>query len=409
MMRGGSTIGGSRNPLAAYRRDLRGTGASTFGPDDGVWLAVAALVARAARLGRTGACYLDEAAALAAQWLSARLRPLRPAHDPDTGAALSSIAAVRALAEAVEEAGALYLADSLVEAACELADVEPIDRGRLGAQRGRIARKLGRIERAERLFRETRRRGARLDSDELRVRGWIGLGSIAQVRGNYPELHRWSRRAVALAERRGYRRLAASARAGLLIRAARAGRFEAAIRHGWRILRDVAGDRTAEAEALINLAQLFLDMGQPAVAHAAYATVLVRTAAPRLVVPGLGGFALACARTRDAAGLAWAVDQLTQRATIPTPTYETAMALIDAAAALEQAGQGLEARRLARRARALGRRYGYHEVTMAPVAAIVPAAAPPAVIEPSPKITYVAARILELAPSELPDCVTVTV
>jgi hypothetical protein len=360
------------------------------------------MVARAARRdGADGARCLREAASQAGRWLAARGHAARPGLDPSTGDAPAPIDVLRALTDQVEDAGALHVAGSLLEGLLIVTRDAPLEQGRLRAQAGRVARKLGHIDHAVELFRRTWRLAARFDSDELRVRAWIGLASVAQVKGNYPELERWSRRALLLAEQCGYVRLGAVARGGLFVRAARAKQFDAAIAEGWQILQDVAGDRTAEAEALSNLGQLALDMDQPAVACAAFATVFERTTAPRMILPALGGFAVASARLGDATALNWAVDQLSTLLKFPAAPYEAAMALMDAANAVGRAGCERESRLLRRSAKALARRDGYHEVMM--TVELAPASPRRAVHDLSQAATQVFDGILTLAPADLPD------
>src|SRR5205823_6626870 len=103
---------------------------------------------------------------------------------------------------------------------------EGLNSGRILAQRARISRKLGETDLALGRYRHLRRKARRLKSNELLLRTWVGYGAMAQTRGNYPEVRRWSSRIVERASARGYGRLASAGHAGLMVASAVARVFD---------------------------------------------------------------------------------------------------------------------------------------------------------------------------------------
>ena len=62
---------------------------------------------------------------------------------------------------------------------------------------------MGRVDDARDHFAAIERLGRQTASDELRARAWMGLASVAQMRGNYPAMKALSRRALRLSRRAG--------------------------------------------------------------------------------------------------------------------------------------------------------------------------------------------------------------
>jgi hypothetical protein len=93
--------------------------------------------------------------------------------------------------------------------------------------------------------------------------------------------------------------LAAMAHHGLMIAAVRASSFDDALFHGWEAFRDLHGHSHREAEMLLNLGQLLVDIGHPQTGLAAFAAALRRGPIPRLALHTLGGVALAAAALKD--------------------------------------------------------------------------------------------------------------
>ena len=298
--------------------------------------------------------------------------PVRPASDE------SLMGRFRTYCEVVEDAGALTLADAMLEAYLN-ADptVDSIERGRVEAVRARLAWKAGDLEAAEERYRRVADAGRREGSDELKVRALIGQAIVARLSGNYPRAREQARRAATMAERGQMRRLAAGAYQLLTVGSAVAQDFGASVAHGWRSYLHSIGDATMESEALAIVGQLFLDMGHPTPAAAAFRAVISRAPADRILLPSLGGLALAGARMGSHTTVALAHEVVTARASAGATPYNVASTQLDLARAWEElrvAARAEEARRIAL-AIALEHRFheiAHHaerlEITTAPVA-----------------------------------------
>jgi tetratricopeptide (TPR) repeat protein len=257
------------SPLQAYRLDLSGRLANApFSGNDGVWLTISELVAAHCAAGREStATPVLRAIELAVQHLGSDAVAKGCRHDPVDRVGASAITPIRVIAEHVEHAGLLRVAAVLLDAVQAIADVDPLDRGRIAAQRARIARKLGDSEGAADRYTELEALAEDLNDDELRSRALLGRAAAAQVSGNYPETERLAAACVSLATSRGYLGLAAAARVGLVSCAAHRGDLDAALQHAWTSIGALHDNPVAEAEYTANLGRLLLDMGQTAAAR----------------------------------------------------------------------------------------------------------------------------------------------
>jgi hypothetical protein len=192
--------------------------------------------------------------------------------------------------------GALHLANSVLwglERAGEL--LPPLERGRMLAQRARTARKANAYEVALGLYKRVATLGRREALGELRARAAIGFGALAQVRGNLPLAVRHFRTAAREAKRVGAADVLRMAQHAQLTIAAKRGAFSDALVHGWHAYRDAWGNPEAEAEMLLNLAQLAFDVGRADAAFAGFTAALMRRPGPARALPALGGIARAAA------------------------------------------------------------------------------------------------------------------
>src|SRR5437879_7510829 len=169
---------------AAYRKDLRESGRSSFGASDDAWLTVASVleVAAGQAEGR------DELFAKAARVAIADSgRPtFRRLVTREYGEGWTDIEAIALVIMAAQEAGAFNLAAAIVDMMLAAAPPAPLQHGRLLALRARVSYKLGQKDRSETLFRRVDALGRQSRHPELRMRALQGLGTRAQVRGNYP-------------------------------------------------------------------------------------------------------------------------------------------------------------------------------------------------------------------------------
>lgn len=387
-----------RTAASAYRADLAARpGSHSFGDGDGAWILVASLLQRAGAPGARVKAESVASALVGAERIAAGF-PLDPEPD-DAGRT-----ALRLVAEDAEEAGALRTADTILAAMLAGDTLPPVIRGRVLAHQGRVAWKLGDLDRAAATYRAVGRMGRDLQLPELRVRAIIGRAALAQLRGNFPEMRRLSRLATRAARHFGFTRLEATARMGLMVVDARARDFDAALQHGWHIWQGVRGDQRAEVSVLVNAAQVLLDAGEAQAAASTFAALLVRRPQPAAMLGALGGLALASAATGDAARVQWVREQLD--GIEGAPPYPLCLALSECAEALRRIGVGRDAARVAERAAALASAHGYHELAFrTEEAARQPApAASPSTTRPAlrPAAARAARHFDDLRPSRLP-------
>lgn len=349
--------------VAAYRADLKNNDGAPFGDHDDHWIAISSLLQHAKRLGETDSQplvqhALREAISILGPTAVATGIIVDPPSPPP-----SPYLAFRMVAERMEDAGALRLAATLLDGCLgALGDLTSLERGRVMAQGGRVAWKLGHTSRAWAIYHDVERTGRDANLPELTVRAWLGKSVVTQLRGNLPSARRWAARSVALADAQGYRRLGALARTMLMVGDAKAERFEAALVHAWAIFEAVRGDPGEEAAALANLGQLLLDLGEPAAARAAFKSLFARTAAPRIVLPALGGFAQASALLDRGGDVRWAAREVERAFPLGTYRYEAAGAALECATALAHIGDVASARAFLQVARETAVRHGYHEL-----------------------------------------------
>ena len=356
---------GALPALAAYRQDVAGRPLDVRSSARvGSWLAVASLLEHAGRLApdeRTATANAIDS--LLQEVLSAPLLSQGPSLDPPGEQTDTTGRAIRTLAEEMEEAGALRLAHSMLGAyvAAGFAGTA-LDEGRCVALRARTAWKLGHLDESQLRYKAVDRLGRIHKLPELRVRAWVGFAILARIRGNYPDSRRWASRAAAAADRYGLRALAGVAVHTQLVGAAVAGDFDAALVFGWRGFCDALGDPTREAEMLVTLAQLLLDIGRPQLALRGFAAALDRQPIPRFLYPALGGAAVAAAQLHLGELVSRYATWLEDAARPGVLPYDYASAQLDVARALAFAGNHDDAETWRARAQATGVELGFHAI-----------------------------------------------
>lgn len=393
-----------RTAASAYRTDTRARRADQpFGPDDGLWLQSVSLLQEAVRTpAAVDGAALQHACTAARQSLGPALARGVPTDPAATECA--TLLPLRLLAEEMEEAGALHLAGGALESLLATGLLGDVESGRVAAQCARIAWKRGELERSATLYRAVERIARATKSHELRVRGLIGRAVLAQLRGNMPDVYRWAGQAVRLSERHRLPMLARIARTALMAADARAGRFDSALQHAWLNYRSAQGNHVEESTVLGNMGQLLLDLGRPDTARAAFSALFVRSASPRMIVPALGGFALASAACGEAADLTWAVREIRRAIEGGGAPYDVAVASLEAATALASLGRDDEAGAMRADAAAIADRHGYHEI--AHRVQVTPAMEPRAETSTAPSMfTDIEHEMRRLRPDRLPAAV----
>jgi hypothetical protein len=355
-----------RPPLAAYREDLaRRGGVEPFGPSDATWLSVATILSHSVDLPADGGPPLIETLRKVIEGDLALRAVIDAADQPvSTELELDAVSPIiRAIGRRMEDDGALHLAYSTLSTLAD-ADVRLsiLERGRVVAQLGRVAWKVGALETSREHYRRAEVFGRTARIPELRIRAWIGYSIVARLHGNYPEVRTWATRAAHEAERAGLGALGALAYHSLMVSAAVSGDLNAALVYGWRVFEGAAGDPAKEATALLNLAQYLLECGEPQAAVRGFIAALDRGPIARDALPALGGLALAAAAVGDRELVLTTKSRLEQMvARTPTP-YECASALFELSQALATIGHSGAADCRAR-ALEIAQRHAFHELS----------------------------------------------
>jgi tetratricopeptide (TPR) repeat protein len=354
----------SRGVLDAYRI-VNGRSPAALACDDGTWLYVGSLLENAASLpGVERQPYLETAARTIRGVIGEELWRSGHRTDPPELRSDSSLESrLRVFCEVIEDAGALEVSDAVLSAYLLAgANISALERGRIEAVRGRLAWKRGDLDGAEERYRHVAMTARRMRSDELRVRAWSGRAVVARLRGNYPASRRYGQHAIILAERSGWRRLASLAHHASMVAAAVRKEFDSAVEHGWQAYLNAEGDLTLESGALGNIGQLFLDAGHPSTAMAAFRAALVRHPSDRIVIPALGGLAVAAARLDLPMLVSTATNEILLRANSGATSYDIATAMLDLARAYMTLGDDTRAEEFRARAHALAVSRGFHEI-----------------------------------------------
>jgi tetratricopeptide (TPR) repeat protein len=358
-------------PLSAYRADrAQYPERARLTRSDEDFVALSVLLTRCLQVRRLDAgddkladlrrrCYV-----LCLRILSQEDRSIAAVVEVVDASAPEMVRMLREVADAAEDGGVLRLADALLLLTYREFGVEAgvLEQGRVLAQRGRIARKLGDRDAAQALYDEVREWGGGLP--EMRARADIGHAMLARERGNIPAMRAHFTSALENARACGSNELIAKSHHGMMLAAAAAKRFDEALLHAWAAFRDIRGDTVREGEALLNVAQAAFDLGHSDVALHTFATALARTLPRRLELPALGGAALAAASIGDGDTLSRIVRRTEQVVGGDDLQYDAVSALAEIAKAYALIGHPeAEARRLAALKGAT--RAGFHEISFA--------------------------------------------
>lgn len=348
--------------LAAYR-----TAASrnAVALDDGTWLQVGLLLEHATWLAPDArAEHLRRAASTVRRSIGeAAWRDGHPTDPQPPSSETTLDGRMRLYAEVIEDAGAIVIADAVLVAYLAAdPSIAPLEVARVDAVRARLAWKWGDLDVASERYRRVAMEARRLRSDELRVRAWIGMAIVARLRGNFPASRAAGKRAVALARRAGLPGLESGAHHLLMVADAVAGEFAAAIDHAWHAYLCARGNATLESAALGNVGQVLLDAGHPAIARMAFRAVIRRRAPARIVLPALGGTAVAAARLGDGELLERTRLEMDACANAGAAPYDVASACLDLARAYASMHDRPRTAELQARAMQLARAHGFYEI-----------------------------------------------
>jgi hypothetical protein len=232
------------------------------------------------------------------------------------------------------------------------------------------------------------------------------------MRGNYPEQMRYSRRAAQLADRLELRFLSRVAHSGLMITAGALHHFEDALHHARIVYRASLGDPIREGETLQNIGNLLLEAGHSAVAVAVFVRVLNRSLPMRILLPALGGLALASAAQRDLVRVRWVQSELARfDVNTSVQSYAYASALLECATAQTRLGEIADAGRILEVAINVAEANGYHEIAIkADALRHTPPSAAPVLVEQraTPIVERLASELETGAEVSLPRHVVMT-
>jgi tetratricopeptide (TPR) repeat protein len=394
-----------KSAAAAYRKDASGR-RDAFGEDDGGWITVTTLVQHAtAAPVNESLVLLRDAVELSESILGGAAIERRSAEVDAAQASRSDSEIISALAATMEQAGALHLGSLLLEA-LSAADrsLNAVEYGRIQALLARMTWKLGDLDRAEVIYARVARLGRAEGEPELEARAANGFAAVMQVRGDDASARRWAAKAARIARRHDFSELARIAQHGLMVLAAKARDFDAALVHGWTAYGLSLDNPVSMDELLTNLGQLLLDVGHPEAARAAFASVLSRPQPARVGLPALGGLAGAAARLDSREVLGWAVSEVLRESKEGHHHYQVADALCECAAALSSAGEIARAEQCSAIALGLAERFGYREVQARAAALLTPSGAPRSErLQLAPRARRVVRAIQALDPARLPD------
>lgn len=243
-----------------------------------------------------------------------------------------------------------------------LPDAGPRIASMLLARQGRVVRQLGDVVTAAEHYAlaESLARNAR--DTRLRLEARLGLGVLANMRGNYPEARTIFRRVLSAAKRSRMPDVAAGAHQGLLGCAVGAGDADAALHHGWEALRGVEHTPRSRGTLLANLGEACALAGEWNAALRASAAASAASPLARVRLPALGRAALAAARLGRRPTLDYFAREAEREIGRSQQPHENASTLIDLAEAYHAAGDAARGESYRTRAAELARAKGYHEV-----------------------------------------------
>lgn len=385
-------------PGAAYRADAHGR-ADPFGPHDDEWLAAATELHLAATGGANRQDHLFSAIGMALDLLGDERIEAYAARE--WSGQRSYIDPLVLLAETVYYGGARHLAALMFDEIRRTAtDLSPLQVGRIMARRARIAWSLGAGDDATERYQAIVALGRKTGSFELLATGELGLVTMAQFRGDFPDLRARTPRAARLAERTGNTAVVRWSLLATMMSDASQGKFDQAVAAGWRLFELSRGYPVWEAEAFINMGQLLLEAGHPDDARASFSAAVEREAPARLLLLALGGLAIASALVGHEPTVEWTVREVWRAQEHSMQPYAVASAHLECAVALHTLARDADAERHRAAAEELGRRYGFHEVAFKADALRESRRKPR--VELAPDAARITGQLVGMAPDQLP-------
>lgn len=202
---------------------------------------------------------------------------------------------IRLDAEDMERAGCFELARTTVSFVCQMLARAPLTNRLLAtAHLGRVNRQLGELAAAVDCYSTVTEQGQAVNDGPVAAHGFIGLGNVANARGNRPQQKAFFERALGLAAKGSQAEL--SAHQGLMDVATVQNQLADALLHGWRA-HDLAPPNSEVQVAIVgNLAHTAFASGFYLASLAGSEHVLSRSRFVSNRLASMGTYARAAAR-----------------------------------------------------------------------------------------------------------------
>jgi tetratricopeptide (TPR) repeat protein len=274
------------------------------------------------------------------------------------------VIATRAVIEEMEIAGAFALAYASLHGLLGAFGPRISTHARGGAlvHQGRAVRQMGFTDLAHSCYQSALDVGTACQSLDLIARAHIGLGVLAITRGNYPAAREHFQLSLENADRAKDPELIRSAHHGLMNCCMTSGDLEAALVHGWNVLR-LCISADSRAEALMNLGEICRMSGEHHAALRVYAVAMEWTSHRRVRLHAASGAlsaAVAAHRVDDARRYVSEIDALMPN--VPD-VYTRASVGVDVADALHRLGDTVDADAMLQNVISIAATHSFHEIT----------------------------------------------
>ncbi len=274
------------------------------------------------------------------------------------------VIAMRAVVEDMETAGAFALAYASLHGLLGAFGTRISDhtRGGVFVQQGRAVRQMGLTDLARSFYQDAMDAGQACQSLDLLSRAYIGFGVLAITRGNYPEAREHFQRSLDNADQANDPELIRSAHHGLMNCCMASGDLDAALVHGWNVLR-LCISADSRAEALMNLGEICRMSGEHQAALRVYAVAMEWTSHRRVRLHAAAGAlcaAVAAHRADDARKYVAEIDALMP--TVPD-VYTRAIVGVDVADSLYRLGDTTAAETMLLDVTSIAATHSFHEIT----------------------------------------------
>ena len=374
-----SSVLPSTNAATAYAADLtRLCRTGPVGPNDDAWLILAhafsrfealpdaALVQSAQQVADVVAIDAIAGGQSSQSMLLRVARALRSLTDGglrSEAACTELVIATRAVIEEMELAGAFGLAyASLHGLLGAIGQRIPAHvRGGVLVHQARAVRQMGFFDLAREFYQSAMDVGVAIRSLDLLARAHVGLGILSITRGNYPAGREHFQRSLEHADLANEPDMIRAAHHGLMNCCMASGDLDAALVHGWNVLR-LCISPDSRAEALMNMGEICRMSGEHNAALRVYAVAMEWTSHRRVRLHAASGAlsaAVASELADDARRYIAEIDALMP--TVPD-VYTRASVGVDVAEALHRFGETAAASAMLTNVITIAATHSFHEI-----------------------------------------------